>query len=388
MKIVPYSTQSIGLPDYFSVLLALSKDYLTQGPAILDFERAVNRYTNSNYCISCNSATNTLLITYKALGLSSNDILWTTPITFVATSNAALLLNAKVDFVDIEENDGLIDIEKLEKKLVIAKELDKLPKIITIVHLYGNVPDMMRIRQITNKYGVKIVEDASHALGSRYMSSRIGSCLYSDACVFSFHPVKIITTGEGGCATTNDKALAKKIRLLRSHGITKDRQDFVNGSYEPWVYEQQDLGYNFRLTDLQASLGISQLRRIEYFKDKRRELILEYLKLFNDLPLELVLESGRCESVYHLAVIKLTNSNQRNKIYYGLKKKSILCQVHYLPVHLQPYYQRFGFKKGDYPVAEDFSSRILSIPLFPNLKKRTLRSIVKSIREIIYSSFE
>ena len=270
---IPYSKQNINIFDVLSVLKASTHKFITQGPTGKIFESNICKFTTSKHCISSNSATSSLILAYKALGLRQGDILWTTPITFVATSNAALLCNAEVDFVDVDIADGLIDISKLKKKIEIAKYAKRLPKILTIVHLYGNTPDLKEIKKICDENNIKIVEDASHALGTYSQSVQVGSCKYSDVCIFSFHPVKIITTAEGGCATTNNPDLAEKIRILRSHGITKNKFNFINKNPEPWYYEQQELGFNFRLTDLQSSLGNSQLKRIDTFIDKRRKII-------------------------------------------------------------------------------------------------------------------
>ena len=272
-RIIPYSRQNINFVDILSILKSATNQLITQGPIGEEFELDICKFTTAKYSICSNSATSSLILTYKALGLGKNDYLWTTPITFVATSNAALLCDAKVDFVDVDISDGLIDISKLIQKIEHAKLESKLPKILSVVHLYGNTPDMKAIKKICDKNNIKIVEDASHALGTHSQSFPIGSCKYSDACIFSFHPVKIITTAEGGCVTTNNKKLAQKIRILRSHGITKNKDEFVSKKNEPWHYEQQDLGYNFRLNDLQSSLGISQLKRINLFISKSTKIL-------------------------------------------------------------------------------------------------------------------
>ncbi len=379
-KIIPYSKQNISLGDIFSVLKSTTNQFITQGPIGEKFELEICKFTTSKYSICSNSATSSLILTYKALGLGNNDYLWTTPITFVATSNAALLCDAKVDFVDVDTSDGLINIDKLKKKIDYAKLKNKLPKILSIVHLYGNTPNMVEIKKICDENNIKIVEDASHALGTFSQSTTIGSCKYSEACIFSFHPVKIITTAEGGCVTTNNGKLAEKIRILRSHGITKNKDYFIRKKPDPWHYEQQYLGYNFRLTDLQSSLGISQLKRINTFINKRRKIIEKYNKELSDLPLKVIIEKDFCRSVYHLAVIILDDPKKRSKLYYALKSEGFLCQVHYMPVHLQPYYMKIGFKKNDYPLAEEFSSKILSIPCFPTLSIRNQEKIIKSIK--------
>ena len=381
---ISYAKQNISILDYISVIRALSKDYLTQGPAVEEFEDKIKNYTGSNYCLCCNSATSALILAYKAFGLDKGDYFWTTPITFVATSNAALLLGAKVDFLEIKHEDGLIDLHKLKIKLEDAKNNNKLPKIITTVHLYGNTNDMKELRKITQSYGIYLIEDASHALGSIYNNSKVGSCKYSDACIFSFHPVKIITTAEGGCINTNNKEIYKKINYLRSHGITKDQQLFKNNSRNPWEYEQHYLGYNFRLTDLQASLGISQMNRLDRFISKRRKIIKYYKDNLDVNYNKIILESNECKSVYHLAVIQTKNRNHRYDLYNKLKDKGISCQVHYSPVYLQPYYQELGFKKGYLPTAEKFSDRILTIPNYPNLEKKYVKRITNIINELSY----
>lgn len=380
---IPYSRQNINIFDLLSVLKALTHQLITQGPIGYSFEKDICQFTSSKYCICSNSATSSLILAYKALGLKKNDFLWTTPITFVATSNAALLCDAKVDFVDVDIDDGLIDVKKFKEKILLAKDEKRLPKILTIVHLYGNTPDLRKIKEICDENNIKIVEDASHALGTYSQSVKVGSCKYSDACIFSFHPVKIITTAEGGCVTTNNRELAEKITMLRSHGITKNKLYFVNKNSEPWYYEQQELGFNFRLTDLQSSLGISQLKRVNTFIDKRRKIIKNYKEKLKNLPVKVITEKHFCRSVYHLAVIVAENPEIRAHLYYKLKSEGFLCQVHYLPVHLQPYYKSIGFKPKDFPVAEEFSSKILSIPCFPNLsslnQKRVINCIERSL---------
>ncbi len=377
---IPYSKQTINFFDVLSILKASTHQLITQGPIGNRFEKDICQFTKSKYCICSNSATSSLILAYKALGLKKNDFIWTTPITFVATSNAALLCDAKVDFVDVDIDDGLIDVKKLEKKIELAKYEKRLPKILTIVHLYGNTPDLKKIKEICDENNIKIVEDASHALGTYSQSAQVGSCKYSDACIFSFHPVKIITTAEGGCVTTNNRELAEKIKMLRSHGITKNNVNFINKRSEPWYYEQQELGFNFRLTDLQSSLGISQLKRINTFINKRRKIIKNYKEKLKNLPLKIITEKHFCRSVYHLAVIFLDNTEIRAHLYYQLKSKGFSCQVHYLPVHLQPYYRSIGFKPKDFPVSEEFSSKILSIPCFPNLSSRNQKRIVDIIK--------
>lgn len=379
MEIIPYGKQTISFRDLLSVSKSLFSPFLTQGPSVTKFEEEISQLVGVNHCVATNSATSALIAAYQALGLGKGTLVWTTPISFVATSNAALHNGCNIDFVDIDPLTGLISLDSLHSKLVEAKKQDKLPNCICIVHLYGLSVDMRQIKKLSDEYGFTIIEDASHALSSVYNNNYIGSCLQSDACIFSFHPVKNITTGEGGCITTNRREVYLKLRSLVSHGITKDHSKYIQKYHMPWSYEQQQLGYNFRMTDLQASLGVSQLKRLNSFKLKRSSIMNFYYDKFQDLPLKLIYDKTKNDPFYHLAVIVLESSEYQLLLYNYLRKMNIFSQVHYTPIHLQPYYRGLGFAEGGFPYSEAFSRRILSLPLFPTLSKSKVKYVAKCV---------
>lgn len=379
---IPYGRQSITEDDLKLVKSVLESDYITQGPAIPKFEDSIKSFTGARFCMAANSATSCLHLGCLSLGIGEGDIVWTSPISFVASSNAALYCGAKVDFVDIDENSFNICPEKLEIKLNEASKNSLLPKLLIVVHMCGNPANMEDIKKLSEKYGFKIMEDASHALGSRIGSHITGDCSFSDLCVFSFHPVKIITTGEGGAITTNDPNLAKNIISLRSHGITRLPEEFVNSSDGDWYYEQHNLGFNYRMTDIQAALGCSQLNRLNQFIEKRNLIAENYLNNFIHLPLKFQTIKKHCLSSYHLFVIQIQDSRAsilRKDLYCWLKDNGIGSNVHYIPIHLQPYYQKIGFQKGGYPAAEKYYESSLSIPLFPDLKEEDQTKVIESI---------
>ena len=354
---ISYGKQSINQDDIEAVIDVLKSDFLTQGPKVTEFENGLASYCGATYAKVVNNATAALHLAYLAIGLERDDIVWTTPITFVATANAALYCGAIVDFVDINPKTYNLSIECLKEKLIQAKKDNKLPKLVVPVHFAGQSCEMKAIWELSKEYGFKVIEDASHALGGEYLNKKVGSCKYSNMAVFSFHPVKMITTGEGGAITTNNKHLNEKIELLRTHGITKDATKFNNQSDGDWYYEQQALGFNYRLTDIQAALGISQLKRLDSFVERRREIVKQYFdKLDNNL---LPYQHSDTNSSWHLFVIKINN---RKEIFKKLKGLSVNSQVHYIPVNTQPFYNRNKLKNSD-----DFYQHCLSLPIYPNL---------------------
>ena len=366
---IPYGSQTISDSDIQAVVDALRSPFLTQGPMVPAFEQAVAKKLNVSYSVATNSATSALHIACLALDLGPGDWLWTTPITFVASANCGLYCGAFVDFVDINPLTGLMDVDALRLKLQQADQQGRLPKVLVPVHLTGASCDMEAIASLAHKYGFSILEDASHAIGGRYRDKPVGCCEYSSISVFSFHPVKIITTGEGGLATTNDPLMAQRMADLRSHGITKDKNRFEYSAPGPWSYEQQELGFNYRMTDLQAALGLSQLQCLEEFVAERNRLFAQYLALLDDLPLRFLKVPIQVSSALHLAVIRLNDSHPANHlhVFQGLRAAGIGVQVHYTPVHLQPYYRQLGFSEGQFFEAENYSKNAISLPLYPGL---------------------
>ena len=389
-KYIPYGKQDITKDDVNAVIKALNSEFLTQGPIVDDFENAISKYLRCNYSIAVNSGTSALHIACKALGLGRGDILWTTPTTFVASANCAKYCQAEVDFVDINIDDGLISIPRLEEKLKVSEKIGKLPKIIIPVHLAGASCDMKKIYSLSKKYNFKIIEDASHALGGSYEDKLVGGCIYSQMTVFSFHPVKMITTGEGGLVTTNDLELAKVLYQFRNHGITKDPELFEREALGPWSYEQQYLGFNYRMTDIQAALGISQLKRINKIVDKRREILNVYQnELFNE-PIYFLKEGKEVRSSVHLVIIRLDDfkKGKHKKLFELMRAASIGVQLHYMPVHLQPYYRKLGFSEGQYPSSELYAKSAMSLPVYPNLHNRDLYRTIKTLKFCLKSIFK
>ncbi len=379
---IPYGRQSISSDDVDSVLKILESDYLTQGPTIEKFENAITKKIGSNYAVCCNSATSALHISCMALGIKNNDIVWTSPTSFVASANCALYCGANIDFVDIDKKTGLISIDKLIQKLEIAKLQNKLPSLLIPVHLSGSSCDMSTIKDLSNIYGFKILEDASHALGGKYNHQYVGSCKYSDITVFSLHPVKIITSGEGGIATTNCELLANKLSKLRSHGIEKNNDNFLKPTDKVWVYEQQMLGYNYRMTDIHAALGMSQLSKLDDFVKERNKILKNYKKLFEGINLvDFLKVDDNVYSSFHLAVLLLKNKSEKfhQEMFNYLRCSNIGVQIHYIPIHLQPYYLNLGFKEGDFPEAESYANSAISIPVFPGLDFEDQLYIVEKI---------
>lgn len=383
---IHYGQQDITPEDVAAVVQVLDSINLTQGPKIEEFEKAVVDQTGAKYAVAVNSATSALHISCLALGLGPGDWLWTTPNTFVASANCALYCGASVDFVDIDPDTYNICPNKLEEKLAIAQKIGRLPKIVVPVHFSGQPCDMARIRALGDKYCFKIIEDASHAIGGLYLGQPIGSCDYSDITVFSFHPVKIITTGEGGMVLTNDHKLATRLSLLRSHGITRDANLMTQAMDGPWYYEQIALGYNYRMTDIQAALGVSQMSRLQNYVARRHEIAERYNVLLADLPLTLPWQSPDGHSAFHLYVIRLQLDKIRvthQKVFEGLREKNIMVNLHYIPVHTQPYYKAMGFDFGDYPNSEQYYREAISIPIHPRLTDFDQDFVVNTLRELI-----
>ncbi len=368
-KFIPYSKQIISEEDIKEVNKVLRSPLITQGPISKEFESRLADVASAKYAISTNSATSALHISCLALGLEKGDILWTSPNTFVASANCALYCDASIDFVDIDISTGLISIHLLEEKLRKAKKEKKIPKIIVPVHFAGTSCAMKEIFRLSKEYGFSIIEDASHALGGSYNRDPVGSCKYSDITIFSFHPVKMITTGEGGMITTNDLKLAKRLEKLKSHGITKNKSEFIGSKIFSWTYEQQDLGFNYRMSDINAALGLSQLKRIRNIVKERNNLLSNYKSLLSTLPITFLEIPKDVISSVHLAVILLEPqlAIHHSVIFDLMRKSNIGVQLHYIPVHTQPYYQSIGFKEGQFPASEDYSSRAFSLPLFPGL---------------------
>ena len=385
---IPYGRQEVTRADIDAVVAVLKSDHLTQGPVVPAFEKAVSSYCGAGYAVAVNSATSALHIACLALGLGPGDWLWTSPITFVASANCALYCGAKVDFVDIDPRAYNLCPESLEEKLILAEREGRLPKVLIPVHLTGQPCDMAAIHALSLKYGFRIIEDASHAIGGKYSEEPIGNCRYSDITVFSFHPVKIITTGEGGMALTNDAVLAEKMSLLRSHGITRDPALMTHESDGPWYYQQVDLGFNYRMTELQAALGVSQMSRLDQYVARRHELARRYNELLTDLPVTIPWQHQASHSAFHLYVVRLQLGNPprtHRQIFEAMREAGIGINLHYIPVHTQPFYRNLGFQKGDFPEAEKYYSEAISLPLYPLLRAEEQERVVDVLRQCLIS---
>ena len=382
---LPYGRQTITEADITAVVDVLRSPYLTQGPAVPAFEQAVAAKVDAHHGVAVNSATSALHIACLALGLRPGDRLWTSPITFVASANCGRYCGATVDFVDIEPTTGLMSMDALAAKLEVAERDGTLPKVMVPVHLAGSSCNIAAIGSLAERYGFAVLEDASHAIGGRYQGEPVGNCRHSAITVFSFHPVKIITTGEGGLATTNDPLLAQRMADLRSHGITRDEARFERPAAGPWSYEQQQLGINYRMTDLQAALGLSQLQRLEGIVAERQRLLEQYRQLLAGLPLRLLDIPSDVHSALHLAVIRLENPSpdHHRQVFDGLRAAGIGVQLHYTPVHLQPYYRRLGFQEGDFPEAEAYASNAISLPLYPGLQETDLQRVADTLTTLL-----
>ncbi|GGI54426.1 UDP-4-amino-4,6-dideoxy-N-acetyl-beta-L-altrosamine transaminase [Oxalicibacterium solurbis] len=381
---IPYGRQNISEADIQAVVDVLRSDFLTQGPAVPAFEQAVATYCGVKHAVAVNSATSALHIACLALGVKSGDWVWTSPITFVASANCALYCGAQVDFVDIDPLTYNLSVECLEEKLKLAESLGRLPKVVIPVHLCGQSCDMVGIHALSQRYGFKVIEDASHAIGGKYRNEPIGNCRYSDITVFSFHPVKIITTGEGGMAVTNEARLAKKMQLFRSHGITRNANEMTQAPDGPWYYEQIELGFNYRMTDIQAALGLNQMKRLDNVVTKRNEIAKDYDRALADTEFVIPFQDVDRYSAFHLYVVRLRSDDRgrsRKKIFEALRDSEIGVNVHYIPVYQQPYYKKLGFIKDDYPEAEKYYFEAISLPMYPDLTPDQQRYVCRILKE-------
>lgn len=379
---IPYGRHEISQDDIDAVVSVLKSDWITQGPAVPAFEKIVTEKVGAKHAVAVNSATSALHIACLSLDLGPGDRLWTVPNTFVASANCGLYCGAQVDFVDIEPDTGNIDIAALRHKLVLSQKTDTLPKIVVPVHFAGQPPDLEAIADLADEYGFKVLEDASHAIGASYKDEPVGSCRWSTITVFSFHPVKIITSGEGGMALTNDSELAWRMAMLRSHGITREQDRMEATNPPPWAYEQQMLGFNYRMTDIQAALGISQMSRLGAWVERRNALARRYDHLLKDLPLGLPNVKAHRRSSWHLYVVRVA-AVRRLAIFAAMRAAGSGVNVHYTPVHLQPYYRRMGFAPGQYPEAETHGSEAMSLPLFPAMTENMQDEVVMKLRGVL-----
>ena len=378
---IPYSRQLIGSSEIKAVVKTLKSDFLTQGDNLIKFENVLAKKFNSKYSVGFNSATSALHIACMALGIKKNDIVWTCTNSFVASSNCALYCGAKIELIDIDLETFNISLVELEKKLISAQKKKKLPKLLIPVHFAGLPCDMKKIHNLSRRYGFKILEDASHAVGAKYFSEKIGSCKYSNITVFSFHPVKIITTAEGGAALTNDKQLNEKLKLYRNHGITRNKKFLKNKKFPKWYYEHIGLGFNYRLNEIQSILGIVQLSKLNNWIKKRQKIFSKYSKCLSNLPLVLPKKFKKYESSNHLYVIQTLEKtgNERNKLYNYLKKNKVEPNVHYIPIHTHPFYKKLGFKSLDFPNANLYYKRCLSIPMHAGLHDKDQDKVINLI---------
>lgn len=383
---IPYGRQDISDADIQAVVDVLRSEYLTQGPTVPAFENAVASYCCAEYAVAVNSATSALHIACLALGVGHGDIVWTSPITFVASANCVLYCGAQVDFVDIDPRTYNLSVKCLAEKLAQAEKLGCLPKVVIPVHMCGQPCEMDSIYALAQQYGFRIVEDASHAIGGKYCSEPIGNCRYSDITVFSFHPVKIITTGEGGMALTNDKELARRMQLLRSHGITRNAGEMTHEPDGPWYYQQIALGFNYRMTDIHAALGLSQMRRLDEFVAKRHAIAKRYDELLVKLPVITPWQHSGSYSGFHLYVIRLRQSEiskTQREVFEKLRAAGIGANLHYIPVYRQPYYETLGFKAGHCPESERYYTEAISLPMYPGLSEVQQEHVVEVLRECL-----
>ncbi|MEP3635859.1 MAG: UDP-4-amino-4,6-dideoxy-N-acetyl-beta-L-altrosamine transaminase [Paracoccaceae bacterium] len=378
---IPYGRQSIEQADIDAVVDVLRSDFLTQGPRVPDFETSVAQAAHAHHAVAMNSATSALHVACMALGLGPGDVLWTSPITFVASANCARYCGALVDFVDIDPVSYNMCPRALASKLEQAAQNGTLPKIIVPVHLAGQSCDMKAISALAKRYGVHVIEDASHAIGASYCGQPVGNCAYSDIAVFSFHPVKIVTTAEGGVATTNDAELAQKMGYLRSHGVTRNSA-LMSQNDGPWYYQQLDLGYNYRMTELQAALGLSQMARLGAFVDRRQELAKRYDEKLVDFPLKRPFQHADTRSSFHLYIIRV-KATQHRAVFEDLRANGIGVNLHYIPVHLQPYYENLGFRKGDFPNSEVYYSEAISIPVYATMSDAQQDEVIAQLAKAI-----
>lgn len=383
---IPYGRQDISEDDIAAVVSVLRSDWITQGPAVPAFEQAIASYVGARHAVAVANGTAALHLACLALGLGPGDRLWTVPNTFVATANAGLYCGATVDFVDVDPKSYLMSVEALERKLADAAQSGRLPKIVAPVHFAGQSCDMRTIHALGERYGFRIIEDAAHAIGADYLGGKVGNGRYSDITVFSFHPVKIVTTGEGGALTTNDAALAARLAELRTHGITREPDRMKGPSEGAWYYEQVDLGLNYRLTDIQAALGTSQMKRLDAFVARRRQLAARYDQRLSNLPLIMPWQHPDGRSAYHLYPVQLRLDRlkaSRREIFDSLRAAGIGVQVHYIPVHLQPYYRALGFKRGDFPEAEHYYAGAITLPLYATLTEAEQDTVIERLGAIV-----
>lgn len=383
---IPYGRQDITQADIDAVVAVLQSDFLTQGPMVPRFEQCVAEHVGAAHALAMNSATSALHVACMALDLGLGDRLWTTPITFVASANCALYCGAEVDFVDVDPRTYNLCPKALERKLEQAEREGRLPKVVVPVHLCGQPCDMQAIHMLSKRYGFRVIEDASHAIGGKYRGEFIGSCRYSDITIFSFHPVKIITTAEGGMALTNDDSLAERMALLRSHGITREPAKMTHESDGPWYYQQIELGFNYRMTELQAALGVTQMERLDSYVARRHELARRYDQLLADLPVVTPWQHPDSYSGLHLYVIRLRLEVlhiSHRQVFEELRERGIGVNLHYIPVHTQPYYQKMGFAKGDFPEAERYYGEAISLPMFQTLTDSQQDRVVEVLAEVL-----
>lgn len=381
--IIPYGRQTISEADIQAVVDVLRSDFLTQGPVVPAFEAAIAAYCGTAHAVAVNSATSALHIACLALGVGAGDVVWTTAITFVASANCARYCGADVDFVDIDPRTYNMNVARLEEKLVKAQAIGKLPKVVIPVHLCGQPCEMEAIHTLSKKFGFRIIEDASHAIGGRYKGEPIGNCRYSDITIFSFHPVKIITTGEGGMALTNDSVLAAHMARLRSHGITRDPAEMTHLPDGPWYYQQMELGFNYRMTDMQAALGLSQFQHLDEFVTQRHKLALNYNELLKDCDVEIPWQHPDGYSGLHLYVIRVhldPAKLRRRQVFDRLRQAGVGVNIHYIPVYHQPYYAQQGFQTKDYPEAEQYYSEAISLPMYPGLTQEQQKEVVYRLK--------
>ena len=383
---IPYGRQSISDADIEAVAEVLRSDFLTQGPVVPAFEEAVAAYCGAQHGVAANSATSALHLACLALGVGPGDRVWTSPLTFVASANAALYCGAEVDFVDVDERTYNLCPEKLDGKLKRAADAGTLPKVIVPVHLAGQSCDMTAIHAAASRYDVRIIEDASHAVGGSYRSEPVGSCKFSDIAIFSFHPVKIVTTGEGGMAMTNDVQLAELMRVDRTHGIVRDPARLQHDDVGPWYYEQQRLGFNYRMTDICAALGLSQLARIDEFLARRREIAAAYDAAFADLPIRTPWQHPDTASAWHLYIIRIDRgrtARSHREIFDALREAGVGVNVHYIPVYRQPYYRALGFGQGHCPNAEAYYAEAISLPMYPGLSDEEQQHVIAAVAQAV-----
>jgi UDP-4-amino-4,6-dideoxy-N-acetyl-beta-L-altrosamine transaminase len=385
MLAIPYGRQDVAADDIEAVVAALRSDWLTQGPTVPRFEAALAAYCGARRAVAVNSATAALHIACRALALGPGDRLWTSPNTFVASANCALYCGAEVDFVDIDPRTYNMSVDALAEKLEAAEAAGRLPKVVVPVHFGGQSCDMARIGALAERYGFRVIEDAAHAVGGKYLGAPVGNCRHSDVTVFSFHPVKLITTGEGGAALTNDPELAERMARLRSHGITQDPQRMQSEPDGPWCYEEIELGWNYRMTDIAAALGMSQLRRLDEYVERRTALAARYHRLLANSGLALPWIDERCASAWHLYVLGWNDASRlsRRDAFVELRRRGIGVQVHYIPVHTQPVFRERGFKVGQFPNAEAYYARALTIPLYPGLTEDQQDTVVEHLTGLL-----